>query len=105
MVDSDEEKLDRQFERLERALPGSVGRSVRWLRQPSSRWTRVPAGILLIIGGLFGLLPILGLWMIPLGLLLLAQDLPFLRRPTTRALAWVERQWVKWRARWQRGRS
>jgi hypothetical protein len=105
MVDRDEERLDRQFERLERNLPGSIGRSVRWLRQPSSRWVRIPAAVLLIVGGLFGFLPILGLWMVPLGLLLLAQDLPFLRRPTGRALTWLERQWAEWQGRRRRGRS
>ena len=105
MLDRDKEKLDREFERLERNLPGSVGRSIRWLRRPSSRWIRVSAGLLLIVGGLFGFLPILGLWMAPLGLLLLAQDLPFLRRPTTRALAWLERQWADWRRRRQHDRS
>jgi hypothetical protein len=55
------------------------------------RWVRIPLGILLIICGLLGFLPILGLWMIPLGALLLAQELPFLRRPTLRFLSWVNR--------------
>ncbi|WP_350015737.1 hypothetical protein ABNK63_11825 [Rhodanobacter sp. IGA1.0] len=72
---------------------------MRWLREPSSRWIRVPAGILLIVGGIFSILPLLGLWMLPLGLLLLAQDLPFLRRPTRRALLWMERRWVRWKRR------
>jgi hypothetical protein len=42
-------------------------------------------------------LPLLGLWMLPLGLLLLAEDLPFLRRPMLRTLLWVERRWLRWR--------
>jgi hypothetical protein len=37
--------------------------------------------------------------MIPLGALLLAQDIPFLRRPVGRALVWRERQWIKWNRR------
>tara|TARA_B100000315_G_scaffold253695_1_gene293070 strand:- start:3113 stop:3388 length:276 start_codon:yes stop_codon:yes gene_type:complete len=41
---------------------------------------RTLAGILLIIGGMFGFLPILGFWMIPVGLLLIALDIPVLRR-------------------------
>src|SRR3954454_10778003 len=102
MVGRDEQRLDRQFERLERNLPGTAGRSLRWLRQPSSWWVRIPAGIL-IIGGLFSILPVLGLWMIPLGLLLLAQDLPSLRRPTRRLLVWLERRWTRWRQRRRRG--
>jgi hypothetical protein len=39
---------------------------------------RIPLAILLIFGGIFSLLPVLGLWMLPLGLVLFAQDLPFL---------------------------
>jgi hypothetical protein len=35
--------------------------------------------LLLILGGLLSFLPILGIWMLPLGLLLLAEDLPVLR--------------------------
>ena len=92
MADKDKEGLDRQFERLERKLPGSAGRSLRWLRLPSSAWVRVPVALLLCVGGLFSFLPILGLWMAPLGLMLLAQDLPILRGPTRRALVWVERR-------------
>jgi hypothetical protein len=38
-------------------------------------------------------LPILGLWMLPLGLLLLAVDMPSLRPPLARALRWIERKW------------
>ena len=37
--------------------------------------------------------------MLPLGLLLLAQDVPFLKRPTSRAMIWLERRWVEWRRR------
>jgi hypothetical protein len=99
VADRDHERLDRQFDRLEEELPESASGFLRWLRGPSSRWVRISAGILLIIGGLLSFLPILGLWMIPLGALLLAQDIPFLRRPVGRALVWLERQWIKWKRR------
>jgi len=36
-------------------------------------------GLLLVFGGILGFLPILGFWMIPLGLALLATDIPPLR--------------------------
>jgi hypothetical protein len=97
VADRDYERLNRQFDRLEEELPESASGFIRWLRGPSSRWVRISAGILLIIGGLLGFLPILGLWMVPLGALLLAQDIPFLRRPVGRALVWLERQWIKWK--------
>ncbi|MEO7050105.1 MAG: hypothetical protein ABI128_00420, partial [Rhodanobacter sp.] len=62
-------------------------------------WLRVPIGVLLILGGIFSILPLLGLWMLPLGLILLAQDIPFLRRPLRRALIWTERHWARWQRR------
>jgi hypothetical protein len=99
VADRDYERLDRQFHRLEEELPESASSFIRWLREPSSRWVRISAGILLIIGGLLSFLPILGLWMVPLGALLLAQDNPFLRRPVGQALVWLERQWIKWKRR------
>lgn len=105
MVAKDEERLNRQLDRIEQELPNRLSRCIRWLREPSSRWVRIPTGILLILGGVFSILPVLGLWMLPLGLLLLAQDLPFLRRPTRRGLLWAERRWVRWkRARRRRTR-
>lgn len=55
--------------------------------------------LLLIIFGVFGFLPMLGFWMVPLGALLLAQDIPFLRRPILRALVWLEGKWIKWKRR------
>jgi len=49
--------------------------------------------IFLIIGGILGIvLPVLGFWMVPLGLALLAIDLPFLRGPFTRLLAFINRK-------------
>ena len=45
-------------------------------------------GVVLCIGGVLGFLPILGFWMLPLGLALIALDIPALRR---RLLAWLER--------------
>lgn len=43
-------------------------------------------GLLLIALGIVGFLPVLGFWMIPLGLALLATDVPPLRRWFTRWL-------------------
>ncbi|GGF37887.1 hypothetical protein GCM10011611_50360 [Aliidongia dinghuensis] len=62
-------------------LPDRLSRPLHWLRRPGSRWARLPAGVALVVGGLLSILPVLGLWMLPLGLLLLAEDLPPLRRP------------------------
>ena len=68
----------------------------RWLRKPASRWARIPTGILLIFGGFLGMLPFLGFWMLPLGLMLLADDAPPLRRARGRLLDWLERRRPHW---------
>jgi hypothetical protein len=91
--------LDEQLKRLEKRLPRRLARIVDWLRRPSSRRYRVPAAIILIIGGLVGFLPIVGLWMIPLGLILIAEDVPALRPPLARLFAWVERKFARHKAR------
>jgi hypothetical protein len=57
-----------------------VRKMLRRLRRPGYRWVRIPAGVLLVLFGLFGFLPVLGFWMIPLGLWLLAVDIPAVRR-------------------------
>jgi len=69
---------------------------VRVLRRPSARWLRIPAGVALVIGGFGGMLPILGFWMLPLGLALLADDAPPLRRARDRLLARIERRRPEW---------
>lgn len=43
-------------------------------------------GVVLIAAGLLGFLPILGFWMIPLGLFFIALDIPALRRRVRRRL-------------------
>jgi len=77
-------------------LPPRMRSVIRWLRRPSSRWARIPAGLLFCLGGLLWILPVLGLWMLPLGLVLLAEDIPALRRMTDRALHWIEHRRPHW---------
>lgn len=95
----DVHRLNRRLDRFEHWLPRWIAGPLRWLRAPSSRWLRMPVGVLLIVAGVFSFLPLLGLWMLPLGLLLLAQDLPFLRRPMRCAMIAVERRWLRWKRR------
>jgi hypothetical protein len=68
----------------------------RRLRKPRSRWARIPAGILLILGGCLAILPVFGLWMLPLGFMLLADDVPALRRLRDRFLDWLEQRRPNW---------
>lgn len=84
------------LERLIDRLPDRIRAPTRWLRRPSSRWARVPAGILLVGGGFLAILPLLGLWMLPLGLMLLAEDVPPLRRARNRILERIARRRPDW---------
>jgi hypothetical protein len=52
--------------------------------------------VLLIIVGCLSILPFLGLWMLPLGLVLLADDMARLRRARGRALGWLARRRPHW---------
>lgn len=71
-----------------------IRRFVRALRRVP-RWLRIPAGVLLVVAGAFGFLPVLGFWMIPLGVAVLSLDWPALQRSNSR----MRRRWRTWRAR------
>jgi hypothetical protein len=58
------------------------------MKLPESRWLRTTIGVVLVVGGLLGFLPILGFWMVPLGLLVLSHDSPFVRRQRRRLAVW-----------------
>lgn len=88
-------EIDRHFAWFEAKLPATPARFVGWLRKPSSKLVRIPLAVLLVVGGIFSFLPILGLWMMPLGFILIAQDVPFLEKPTAQCLGWIERKWIE----------
>src|SRR5262245_50095936 len=58
---------------------------------PQSKPIRMGLGILLIALGLLGFLPVLGFWMIPLGLLVLSIDIPIVRRWRRQLAVWWHR--------------
>jgi hypothetical protein len=93
MSESGQKELDRAFDKLEEHAPDRAARALRWLRSPASRKVRIPLAILCLIGGALWFLPVVGLELIPIGLLLIAQDVPFLKKPVARALLWAERKW------------
>lgn len=78
-----------EMDRLQAHLPDWAGRHLYRLRQPHAMWVRVPAGFALIGGGVLGFLPVLGFWMLPLGLALIAVDVPLMHRPMARALCFT----------------
>ena len=59
---------------------------------PSSKPLRIALGIALCLGGLLGFLPILGFWMVPLGLMVLSIDLAPVRRLCRRVALWWGRR-------------
>ncbi len=58
---------------------------------------RMLLGAAMVLGGLVGFLPVLGFWMVPVGLAILAIDFPpvrrFQRRMTVRFGNWLHRRW------------
>jgi hypothetical protein len=61
---------------------------------PASRIGRIILGVLFVFFGLLGFLPIVGFWMVPVGLIILSQDLAIVRRWRRRFSVW----WVRRRA-------
>ncbi|MCG6204999.1 hypothetical protein LPW26_10150 [Rhodopseudomonas sp. HC1] len=88
-------EIERHLAWFESKLPPKPAHFVGWLRKPSSRYVRLPVGVALVGGGVLSFLPVLGLWMLPLGLVLISQDVPALEKPTARTLGWLERKWLE----------
>jgi hypothetical protein len=82
-----------------------MDKAIAWARD-LPKTVRIATGVLLVLGGFVGFLPVLGFWMIPAGLVVLAIDVPFLRPYVARARERIECavRWAKarWR-RWHRG--
>jgi purine-cytosine permease-like protein len=61
----------------------------------------------MVVFGVFGFLPVLGYWMLPVGLAILAIDFPpvrrFQRRMTVRLGNWLHRRWPRSAARFGYG--
>ena len=65
---------------LSQRIAGFSFRVLRWSRDKLPPGVRSILGLLFMVGGVFGFLPILGFWMLPLGAALIALDLPFTRK-------------------------
>lgn len=97
--------LNEAFDRLYKELPGWMHPFLRWLHSPRSRLVRVPLGILCIAASFVWFLPVVGLEYFPIGLLLLAHDVPFLRRPAGRLTLWLLDRFDQLRSAWRRWRG
>jgi hypothetical protein len=93
--------LNLAYAALEQVLPARAVRGLRWLRSPGAIWLRIPAGLLCIAAAVFWFMPIIGIEWLPLGLLLLAEDVPPLRKPVGRLILFLLAQARRLRAWWQ----
>ena len=87
----DAKRLRRQFDALGRGIPATRG-PIAWLLAPGMRLYRVPLGFMFLFGGFLSILPVFGIWMLPLGLMLLAVDIPLLRPVVSTSMIRVRRR-------------
>ena len=77
------------------------------IRVPGHPVLRIVLGVTMVVFGVVGFLPVLGFWMLPLGLAILAIDFPpvrrFQRRMTVRLGNWLHRRWPRSAARFGYG--
>jgi hypothetical protein len=64
----------------------------RHIHMPHSRTHRISIGVALIGGGVLGFLPVLGFWMVPLGVLVLSYEFASVRRFRRRVTVWWEKR-------------
>jgi hypothetical protein len=84
--------------------PANEGRNgaAKRIASKVSSFIRILLGALLVLGGILGFLPILGFWMLPLGLAILALDIPLagrLMRKLMGVLEQARRAYRHWRDR------
>lgn len=87
---------EQRLQRLLAHLPERVASVAHGLRRPQARWQRLPIAFAFLLGGTLGFLPVLGFWMVPLGLLLLAEDIPLLRAGLYTLVNWLARKKPRW---------
>lgn len=86
-----ERRLRRQLDAITCNSP-RLRKLVEGLMLGPAPYLRIPIGLLLVAFGFIGFLPVLGFWMIPLGLVLLAIDIPALRPAISGALVRIRRR-------------
>lgn len=73
---------------MKRQIQRTTYRALHWAQNHVAPGLRSVLGVLLMVGGVFGFLPVLGFWMFPLGIAFVALDLPLSRH---RVDAWMIR--------------
>ena len=89
-----------EIEALQKHIPAWFSRNLDRIRGERAIWIRVPTGVALAIAGVLGFLPlpIVAIWMLPVGLALLAHDVPVMRRPMAHLLHFINRKVEKWKS-------
>lgn len=64
---------------LQQRIAGITYRLLKWGRDHVPPGVRSLIGLLFMVGGVFGFLPVLGFWMLPLGVAFIALDIPAMR--------------------------
>ena len=80
------EKLVTEAKPFRQLIDRGTVKILRW-GQKLPVGLRSIVGLLLMLGGVFGFLPIIGFWMFPLGLALIALDIPWTR---SRIQQWIQ---------------
>jgi hypothetical protein len=75
-----------EMNRFQNHIPTWVGHNLDRLRGKRAMWARLLTGVALIVAWSFLPLPLVGIWMLPVGLTLLAHDIPAVRAPIARLL-------------------
>ena len=75
-----------EMNRFQNHIPTWVGHNLNRLRGRRAIWVRVLTGVALIVAWGFLPLPVKGIWLLPVGLALLAHDIPIVRAPIARLL-------------------
>ena len=77
-----------EADELKRQIAEYTYRMLYWGQNQVPPGARSLLGIVLMVCGVFGFLPILGFWMFPLGIAFVALDVPLARTKTD---AWIQR--------------
>ncbi|TWG95527.1 putative transmembrane protein PGPGW [Mesorhizobium sp. J18] len=95
-MDAQRHKEPYDLRSSQKPVNGTDGPSIqvfgRRIPMPRSRLLRILIGVLFIILGCFGFLPVLGFWMIPVGLLILSYEFAAIRRLRRRVSVWWGRR-------------
>ena len=84
--------MDKGFNSQNMSVKRNADKIRKQFKVPDKKLHRIVLGWVLVIGGLVGFLPVVGFWMLPLGIIILSVDFPFARRLRRRVEVWWGRR-------------